>query len=73
MRNHNKLILHEQTGGWRALHSLTLRSSYAHQHAASMETRFAGIKAPLNSIGKVKETIDVKDVKEAENQSNPKS
>jgi hypothetical protein len=52
---------------------LTLRSSYAHQHAASMETRFAGIKAPLNSIGKVKETIDVKDVKEAENQSNPKS
>jgi hypothetical protein len=38
-----------------------------------METRFAGIKAPLNSIGKVKETIDVKDVKEAENQSNPKS
>jgi hypothetical protein len=38
-----------------------------------MKTRFEGTKTPLNSIGKVKETIDVKDVKEVENQSTPKS
>ena len=73
---------HKQTGGWRALHFLTLRRSYAQQHVASMKTRFEGTKTPLNSTGKVKETIDVKDVKEtidfkdfkeAENQSTPKS
>ena len=52
---------------------MTLRRSYAQQHVASMKTRFEGTKTPLNSIGKVKETIDVKDVKEVENKSTPKS